>query len=125
MKEDFNNDQDTLNRQLAIETRRPEKDIDYAKIRDLIDRGADVDKPFIFGATALIFAAFCGREKLVTALLEAGANPLVRDDHLGHTARMHAEEEGHEKIAALLREAEKKFLATPQPRPAKGGAPKY
>ncbi|WVZ65971.1 hypothetical protein U9M48_015251 [Paspalum notatum var. saurae] len=61
------------------------------------------------GWTALHWAAYCGREKMVAALLSAGANPSLvtdptHDDPAGHTAADLAARQGYDGLAAYLAE---------------------
>ena len=59
------------------------------------------------GETALIIAAPKGNVEEVRSLLEAGADPCARDRH-GMTARVRAQNRGHDDIVALLLDAEEK-----------------
>jgi ankyrin repeat protein len=72
----------------------------------LVKAGSDVDAPQdSIGQTALMGAAVSGKVETVKALLEAGANVLVKDRD-GRTAIDHAEKGGNEEIIKVLREAE-------------------
>ena len=48
-------------------------------VRTLIEQGADVDMPDMFGSTALIGALVEGHEAVSSVLLDSGANPLLKD----------------------------------------------
>ncbi|XP_057486001.1 calmodulin-binding transcription activator 5 isoform X1 [Actinidia eriantha] len=71
--------------------------------------GLSLDYRDKFGWTALHWAAYCGREKMVTALLSAGAKPnLVTDPNSenpgGCTAADLASKNGYDGLAAYLAE---------------------
>ncbi|XP_058201161.1 calmodulin-binding transcription activator 5 isoform X2 [Rhododendron vialii] len=71
--------------------------------------GLSLDYRDKFGWTALHWAAYCGREKMVAALLSAGAKPnLVTDPNSenrgGCTAADLASRKGHDGLAAYLAE---------------------
>ncbi len=70
------------------------------KIRELISKGADVDFAFC-GATALMCASLKGHYKIVEALLNAGADPNMKN-HGGITALMYASIHGNMKITKIL-----------------------
>ena len=53
------------------------------------------------GLTRLLVAAACGREDLVEALLQQGADP-ARRDPAGHTAAGYARAAGHPHLAERL-----------------------
>ena len=57
------------------------------------------------GDTALTVAAFWGHFDVARALLEIGADPLIRNGN-GLTALMLAEQQGHIEVIRLLREWE-------------------
>ncbi len=68
---------------------------DTAQVRQLLERGAEVDQPLSRGLTALMLAARRGDLPTVRALLEAGADPDRRDTFVnGWTALMHAVHKG-------------------------------
>lgn len=72
-------------------------------VRRVAADGADLDARHV-GRTALHEAAFRGDEGLVVALLEAGADPAVRDDTHGATPEGWAEWARHDAVARLLRD---------------------
>lgn len=73
-------------------------------LKMLLDAGA---KPIYTchadGETPLMIAAYNGRYDCVEVLLEAGADPYVKDKH-GNTALSFAKDCGHEEIVKLLQE---------------------
>jgi len=84
-----------------------------AAIERLIALGADVDQRATFGGpdhgsgvTAIQIAAQAGQREAVEALLDAGADPTIKDDIYGGTAAGWAESAGRSEIAALLRARE-------------------
>ena len=86
-------------------------------VKALLAGGASVDARQNDGQTALMLAAQTGdyREaRTVIALLEAGANPLLRTEDgwffAGDTAKHLAERHGHEQAAELLAKAEAQWL---------------
>lgn len=77
---------------------------DRAIIRRLLDAGADVDARQHAGYTVLHAAAKHGDRELVDLFLDRGADPgIVTDEGVG--AADFAESDGHEELAAHLREA--------------------
>jgi ankyrin repeat protein len=58
------------------------------------------------GVTALHIAAQAGQRGAVEALLEAGADPTLRDALYNGPASGWAEQGGHTQLAALLRDRE-------------------
>jgi len=77
-------------------------DGNLARVRELIEGGADVHARDASGETALIHAARGGRREIVEHLLSAGADPLVRADS-GSSALDVAQRHRHAEAAALLR----------------------
>lgn len=76
-------------------------------VQALLAQGAVPDRlgPHSFlGHNSLMLAAGLGNTALVRLLLEAGADPAVRD-HRGGNALAHAESRGHAQAAAMLRAA--------------------
>jgi ankyrin repeat protein len=67
----------------------------------LIGAGASVDQPGQHGTTPLMAAAANGRRGVVEQLLEAGANPLQRDE-ASQRAHDLARAGGHAELAELL-----------------------
>ena len=86
-------------------------------VKALLKGGASVDTQQDDGQTALMLAAESGdhwEAQTVIALLEAGANPLLRAADgwffAGDTARRIAELNGHEQATDLLAKAEAQWL---------------
>lgn len=76
---------------------------DAAEVKALLDRGADVNARFRYGATALFKAAEKGNTEVVKLLLERGADATVKDTFYGATAMTWALDKGHvETVRALL-----------------------
>lgn len=71
----------------------------------LLDHGADEASITGPDATALNAAAWRGDERMAAWLIERGASPDVPDFE-GKTALQRAEENGHDRIVALLRSAD-------------------
>jgi hypothetical protein len=69
-------------------------------VRLLLDAGADVDEPNMYGDTALVEAAAEGNLDMVRLLLDAGATP-----NLGFPATALEASHGNAEVARLLREA--------------------
>jgi ankyrin repeat protein len=79
-------------------------------VQELIKAGADVNKRFgdpKNNLTPLHIAALFGNMEIAKALVDAGADTLVRTKE-GRTPRMTAAQSGHAELAAMFREAEKK-----------------
>jgi len=72
-------------------------------VKLLLDHGADETSITGPSATALNAAAWRGDEAMVAWLLERGANPDAPDFE-GKTALQRTEENGHQRIAAMIRE---------------------
>jgi TonB family protein len=90
-------------------------------LRLLLARGADVNQTNKGGQTPLILAVVSGQVRLLPPLLEAGADPLLRDN-TGLNAIEWAERKGFLDIASQLRErttgvAKKDNLGAGQERP--------
>jgi ankyrin repeat protein len=76
---------------------------DLAAVTALLDKGADVNARFRYGATALFKAAERGHTEIVKLLLARGADVTVKDTFYGATAMTWALDNGHvETIRALL-----------------------
>jgi uncharacterized protein len=76
----------------------------YGKVQDvrqLLDRGVDVNSRYRDGETALMFAALKGHLNVVKLLLERGAKVNAKDVR-GNTALWYAKEKGHTKVSRLL-----------------------
>jgi ankyrin repeat protein len=73
--------------------------------------GADIDQPDRDGKTPLIFATLNGHVKIMKLLIDAGANPFLKDQ-IGRTARAWAETaSGSPSLAVLLLAAERNYRA--------------
>jgi len=59
---------------------------DIAKIKSMIDQGADINDTTYGGETALIMAATFGNKELVELLLKYGADITLKERNYGHTA---------------------------------------
>jgi hypothetical protein len=76
---------------------------DVAAVKATLDKGADVNAKFRYGATALFKAAERGNADIVKLLIERGADVTVRDTFYGANAMTWALDKGHvEAIRALL-----------------------
>ncbi len=77
---------------------------DAAQVRALLDRGADVNAKFRYGATALFKAAEKGDLAVVKLLLERGADVNVKDTFYSATALGWAAQKNHTAVVAALLE---------------------
>lgn len=76
---------------------------DLAAVTALLDKGADVNAKFRYGATALFKAAERGHTEIVKLLLARGADVTVKDTFYGATAMTWALDSNHvEVVRALL-----------------------
>ena len=76
---------------------------DVTQVTTLLDKGADVNAKFRYGATALFKAAERGHLEVVKVLLARGADVTVKDTFYGATAMTWAISNGHvEVVRALL-----------------------
>jgi hypothetical protein len=76
---------------------------DLAAVTALLDKGADVNARFRYGATALFKAAERGHTEIVKLLLARGADVTVKDTFYGATAMSWALDNDHvETVRALL-----------------------
>lgn len=76
---------------------------DLAAVTALLDKGADVNAKFRYGATALFKAAERGHTEIVKLLLARGADVTVKDTFYSATAMTWALSNGHvETVRALL-----------------------
>lgn len=93
-----------LNEQLYEAARKG----DAAEVKALLDRGADVNAKFRYGATALFKAAERGHTEVVKLLIERGADVTVKDTFYGATALYWATDKGHTGVvrAILAKSAE-------------------
>ncbi len=76
---------------------------DPVAVKTLLDKGADVNAKFRYGATALFKAAERGHTEIVKLLLDKGADVSVKDTFYGATAMTWALNNNHvEVVRALL-----------------------
>jgi Ankyrin repeats (3 copies) len=95
-----------LNDQLYEAVRRS----DPAAVTALLDKGADVNAKFRYGATALFKAAERGNADVVKILLARGADVTVKDTFYGATAMSWALDGGHVDVVAALLEKQPKSV---------------
>ena len=86
---------------------------DLSSVKTLLDTGAEIDSPNQGGQTPLILAAVMGHTDVVAHLVEAGADPNLRD-HLGLTAYEWSTRRGFREIESLLAKVSPPIL---QPKP--------
>lgn len=86
------------------ELRRAASAGDLAKVKALLDAGADVNAGNRYGATALAFACDKGHTEVVKLLLEKGANPNSKDTFYNSTPINWAVQKGHAEIVRALLE---------------------
>lgn len=93
-----------LNEQLYEAARKG----DAAEVKAALDRGADVNAKFRYGATALFKAAERGHTEVVKLLIERGVDVTVKDTFYGATAISWALNKGHKGVvrAILAKSAE-------------------
>lgn len=77
---------------------------DAAAVTALLDKGADVNAKFRYGATALFKAAERGNAEIVKILLARGADATVRDTFYRANAMSWALDGGHVEVVRLLLE---------------------
>jgi hypothetical protein len=87
-----------LNEQLYEAARKG----DAAEVKAVLDKGADVNAKFRYGATALFKAAERGHTEVVRLLIERGADVSVRDTFYGATALYWAMDKGHTGIVRTI-----------------------
>jgi ankyrin repeat protein len=87
-----------LNEQLYEAVRRG----DAAEVKALLDKGADVNAKYRYGATALFKAAERGHAEVVRLLLERGADVNAKDTFYGATAMTWALDNGHVEVVRAL-----------------------
>lgn len=75
---------------------------DAAAVKMLLDKGADVNAKFRYGATALSYASDKGHLEVVKILLERGADVNVRDSFYKTTPIMWAVSKGYTAIVQAL-----------------------
>ena len=84
------------------ELRRAAGTGDVAKVKELLDKGIDVNAANTYGATALASAADRGHLEVVKLLLERGANPNTQDTFYKLKPLSWAAQRGHMEIVRLL-----------------------
>lgn len=94
------NSKQELNDQLFEAVRKG----DVAAATAALDRGADVNAKFRYGATALFKAAERGHTPIVKLLLDRGADVNVKDTFYGATAMTWALDNNHYEVVKLLLE---------------------
>lgn len=87
-----------LNEQLYEAVRKG----DTAAVTSLLDKGADVNAKFRYGATALFKAAERGNADVVKVLIDRGADVKVKDTFYGATALTWALDGKHLSVVRLL-----------------------
>src|SRR5919107_1663240 len=87
-----------LNEQLYEAARKG----DAAEVRALLDKGADVNAKFRYGATALFKAAERGNTEVVKLLIERGADVNVKDTFYGSTGMGWALQKGHTGVVRAI-----------------------
>jgi ankyrin repeat protein len=75
---------------------------DAARVKTLLEQGADVNAKSPYGATGLFFAADRGNMEIMKILLDHGADVKVKDTFYGATAVTLAVNKGHVDIVTLL-----------------------
>ena len=73
-------------------------------IRKLLSKGAEVDQPTQDGTTTLMLAAYQGDVRSAQILLDAGADPLTKLNHMHANAISTARAGGHHELAEQLQE---------------------
>ncbi|HEX8149494.1 MAG TPA: ankyrin repeat domain-containing protein [Pyrinomonadaceae bacterium] len=93
-----------LNEQLYEAARKG----DVAEVKAALDKGADVNAKFRYGATALFKAAERGHTEVAKLLIERGVDVTVKDTFYGATALYWATDKGHTGVvrAILAKSAE-------------------
>ena len=87
-----------LNEQLYEAARKG----DPVEVKAALDRGADVNAKFRYGATALFKAAERGHTEVVKLLIERGADVNVKDTFYGATAMSWALQKGHTGVVRAI-----------------------
>lgn len=77
---------------------------DDATVKALLEKGVDVNTPFLYGATALSYACDRGHLEVVKVLLQHDANVNAKDTFYGVTPLDRALQRGHTAVVKLLLE---------------------
>ena len=83
---------------------------DGAAVTALLDKGADVNAKFRYGATALFKAAERGNIEVVKVLLARGADVTVKDTFYGATAMTWALDNKHTEVVRALLEKDQESV---------------
>lgn len=75
---------------------------DVARVKELLDKGTDVNAANSYGGTALAFACDRGHTEVVKLLLERGANPNTQDTFYKLSPVAWAAQRGYVEIVKLL-----------------------
>jgi hypothetical protein len=75
---------------------------DVAKVKELLDKGTDVNAANSYGGTALAFACDRGHLEVIKLLLDRGANPNTEDTFYKSKPVVWAAQKGHTEIVKLL-----------------------
>ena len=75
---------------------------DVAKVKELLDKGTDVNAANAYGGTALAFACDKGHVEVVKLLLDRGANPNAEDTFYKAKPLSWAAQKGHVELVKLL-----------------------
>lgn len=85
---------------------------DAAAVTALLDKGAEVNAKFRYGATALFKAAERGHTEVVKVLLARGADVAVKDSFYGATAMTWALDNKHVEVVRALLEKDAESVGT-------------